>query len=61
MRGDFDSLAQVLAREEEVEGWWGDDDFGFGVAGGGVEVGDNGFDCGDVAVPVGWGEVVLVF
>jgi hypothetical protein len=25
--GDFEALAEVLAREEEVEGGWGDDDF----------------------------------
>jgi len=27
LRRDFDALAEVLAAEEEVEGWWGDDDF----------------------------------
>jgi hypothetical protein len=26
LRGDFEARAQVLAREEEVEGGWGDDD-----------------------------------
>ena len=41
----------MFACEEEVEGWWGDDDFGIGVAGGGVEVGDYGFDGVDCAVP----------
>ena len=28
---DFDFGIEVLAREEEVEGWRGDDDFGVGV------------------------------
>lgn len=51
---DFDTLLQVLAGEEEVEGWRGDDDFGVGVAFGVVEVGDDFFDCGDVAVPVSY-------
>lgn len=27
LRRDFDALAEVLAAEEEVEAWWGDDDF----------------------------------
>jgi len=27
LRGDFEAGAEVLAREEEVEGWRGDDDF----------------------------------
>lgn len=29
--GDFDGGVQVFAGEEEVEGWWGDDDFGVGI------------------------------
>lgn len=49
---DFDALAQVLAREEEVERGWGDDDFGVGVAGGRVQVADEVFDGGYGAVPV---------
>jgi hypothetical protein len=48
---DFYPRAEVLAREEEVEGGRGDDDFGVAVAGGRVEVGDYVFDCGDCAVP----------
>ncbi len=51
MRRDFDPFTEVLAGEEEVEGWWGYDDFGFGVAGGIVEVGDDFFYCGYRAVP----------
>lgn len=31
LRGDFDVGGEVLAGEEEVEGRWGDDDFGVGV------------------------------
>ena len=49
---DFDSGAQVLAGEEEVEGGRGDDDFGVAVAGCGVQVGDDGFDGVDCAVPI---------
>lgn len=49
--GDFDALAKVLAGEEQVEGGRGDDDFGFGIAGGVVEVRDDFFDLGDCAVP----------
>ena len=41
---DFDSGAEVLAGEEEVEGWRGDDDFGVGVDLSVVEVLDDGFD-----------------
>ena len=51
--GDFDAGAEVFAREEEVEGGRGDDDFGVRGALGGVEVGDYVFDGGDCAVPVG--------
>jgi hypothetical protein len=49
--GDFDSLAEVFAGEEEVERGRGDNDFGVGVAGGFVEVGDDFFYALDVAVP----------
>ena len=51
LRRDFDSRPQVFACEEEVEGWRGDDDFCVWAAGGGVEVGDDGFDGVDCAVP----------
>jgi len=27
LRGDFEAGTEVLAREEKVEGWRGDDDF----------------------------------
>jgi len=50
--GDFDAGAQVLAGEEEVEGWGGDDDFGVGVAGCGVEVVDDFFYAVDRAIPI---------
>jgi hypothetical protein len=30
LRGHFDARAEMFAREEEVEGWGGDDDF-YGV------------------------------
>lgn len=49
---DFDAGAEMLAGEEEVEGWRGDDDFGVGVDFGFVEMGDNLLDFGDCAVPV---------
>jgi hypothetical protein len=42
----------VFTGEEEVEGGRGDDDFGVRVAGGRVEVRDNGFYGVDCAVPV---------
>jgi hypothetical protein len=48
---DFDARAQVLAGQEEVEGGWGDDDFGLAVAGGFVEVVDDVFYGVDCAVP----------
>ena len=48
---DFDPGAQVFAGEEEVEGWWGYDDFGVRVAGGVVEVGDDLFYAVDCAIP----------
>lgn len=50
--GDLDAGAQVLASEEEVEGGWGDDDLGVGVALGVVEVLDNSLDRLNGAVPV---------
>jgi len=53
LRGDFEARTQVLAGEEEVEGWGRDDDFGVGVDFGVVEVFDDGFDGVDVAVPGG--------
>lgn len=51
LRRDFDSLTQVLACEEEVEGGRGDDDFGVLVDFGIVEVRDDFFDLGYGAVP----------
>lgn len=53
LRGDFDSFAEVLADEQQVEGGRGDDDFGGGVDGCFVEVGDDLFDGGYGTVPVG--------
>jgi hypothetical protein len=50
--GDFDPGAEVFTGEEEVEGGRGDDDFGVRVAGGGVEVRDDGFYGVECAVPV---------
>lgn len=49
--GDFDALAEVLAGDEQVEGWRGDDDFGVGVAFGVIEALDDVFDGLDRAVP----------
>ena len=49
---NFDARAQVLAGDEQVEGRWGDDDFGGRVAFGVVEALDNFFDGLDRAVPV---------
>jgi hypothetical protein len=51
LRGNFDPGAEVFAGEEEVEGGRGDDDFGVRVAGGGVEVRDDGFYGVNCAVP----------
>jgi hypothetical protein len=56
--GDFEALAEVLAGEEEVEGGWGDDDFGVGVELGVVEVLDDVGDAGDGAVPERRSELV---
>ena len=49
--GDLNLLAQVLSREQQVEGGRGDDDFGIGVQLGGIEVGDDVLDLLDGAVP----------
>lgn len=60
LRRDFDALAQVLAREEEVERGRRDDDFGVGVAFGVVEVADEVFDGGDGAIPARFLVLVVV-
>ena len=48
---DFDSFAEVLAGEEQVEGWWCDNNFSVGVELCVVEVGNNLLDFGNAAIP----------
>jgi hypothetical protein len=50
---DFDARAEVLADQEEVERWRGDDNLGVGVQLSLVQVLDNGLDGLDVTIPAG--------
>lgn len=52
LRGHPDLWVCQAARQQEVEGWRGDHDFGVGVKLGGVEVGDDAADGFGGAVPV---------